>query len=51
MKPKKPVMFELIRDRVECRYRRKQPAKDKGEMDRYFVWRERILADVMLKAR
>ena len=43
--------FELIRDHVECGYGGKQPAKDKGEMDSYFVWRERILADVLLKAR
>jgi class 3 adenylate cyclase len=37
--------FELVRDHFECEYRGKLAAKGKGEIDMYFVLRERLLPD------
>lgn len=34
--------FELVRDRFECEYRGKVAAKGKGDIDMYFVVRERV---------
>lgn len=38
--------FELVRDQFDCEYRGKLAAKGKGEIEMYFVLRERISADV-----
>lgn len=37
--------YELVRDHFECEYRGKLAAKGKGEIDMYFVLRERQLPD------
>ena len=36
--------YELVRDRFECEYRGKIAAKGKGDMDMYFVVREKVAA-------
>ena len=37
--------YELVRDHFECEYRGKMAAKGKGEIDMYFVLRERVAVD------
>ena len=37
--------FELVRDQFDCEYRGKLQAKGKGEIDMYFVLRERVPID------
>ena len=36
--------YELVRDHFECEYRGKLAAKGKGEIDMYFVLKERVAA-------
>ncbi len=41
--------FELVRERFECKYRGKIAAKGKGDIDMYFVVRERVAASASEK--
>ena len=42
--------FELVRAFFDCEYRGKLAAKGKGEIDMYFVLRERVSIDATLTA-
>ena len=37
--------YDLVRDHFDCEYRGKMAAKGKGEIDMYFVLRERVAVD------
>ena len=41
------VTYELIKDEFDCTYRGKVSAKNKGEIDMYFVEKEKVLASAV----